>query len=309
MQLVAMRSLSELQQRYLALAERTYRRRSGEPSREHLNIRASLDRFVRFAGADSPADRVNRHQVRAWVDQLAAEGLSRSYVNQCLQRVRRWIAWAADLDLIPMSVTEDLRRVMPLRAYRSPAREPDPPPPPPLDRVAMIPPHLPPMARDVLLLVRLTGARPSEILALRNAEVLVDEHGPRLTPAQHKTAHHGHARIIPLSAAALAIVERWWRPLLPEDRLFATRLSRSGHYSIDAFRAVIRRACRRAGVPAFTPYGVRRAVARKVRRDRGLDAAQALLGHASARTTEVYAPLTARDAAALTAARRATEVL
>jgi len=303
-------TLHQLRELYLQHAESYYRRRSGEPTREHLNVKGALDRFITFAGPAALAAKVNRHQVRSWVDQLAAEGLSRAYVNQSLTRVRRWVQWAATRELVPYAVTEDLRRVMPIRAFRSKAKEAEVAPPPPLLEMEKLLPYLAQPGRDVLHLTMLTGARASELLELTNGEVLNDEHGPRIVPTQHKSAHHGHLRIIPLCPAALAIVGRWWRPLLPDDPLFESpRRARLRHYTIDGFRAAMKRACRKAGVPTFSPRAVRRAVARHVREHRGLDAAQALLGHASADTTELYAPLTPGQAEALRAARRATEVL
>ncbi len=83
---------------------------------------------------------------------------------------------------------------------------------------------------------------------------------------------------VPLSPAALAILERYWCPLLPLDPLFPSpKGSRRGHYSIDGFRAAIRRACKRAEVPEFTPYAVRHAVARRVRKPGNVDALRELL--------------------------------
>jgi integrase len=300
-------TLHTLRERYLAHADRHYRRRSGDPTREADNMKFALDRFVAFAGDTSLGAKINRHQVRAWVDQLASEELTRCYVNQCLSRVRRWVRWCADWDLIPFSVTEDLRLVRPLMPFRSKAKESVKLTPPRLADIEKVIGMLPSNARDVLHLVKLTGARPSEILALTHGEVVIDDN-PRLVIGQHKTAHFGHRRIIPLSPAAVAIVHCRWCPLLPADRLFESR-SRCGHYTIGCFRSAIRRACKRAGVPVFTPYAVRHAVARWVRQHRGLDAAQSLLGHSSARTTEIYAPMTAGDQRTLDAARSATEVL
>jgi integrase len=302
-------TLHRLRELYLDYALTRYRRRAGEPTREHLNMRAVLDRYVAFAGAASPAAKINRHQARAWMDQLAAERLSRVYCNQCLSRLRRWVKWGVEFDYVPREALEELRLVRPLARFRSPARESDTTPPPALDQIDRVIPFLPNPARDVLRLHRLTGARPSEILALTNAEIHVDDAGARLVPIQHKNAHHGHLRIIPLSTEALAIVALRWKPLLPAERIFESEKSRRRHYTIEGFRKALARACREAGVRQFTPREVRRAVARHVRKHRGLDAAQALLGHTSASTTEIYAPLAAGDARTLEAARSAAEVL
>lgn len=276
---------------YLRHAEVYYRRRSGEPTREHLNCRTVLNRFAAFAGEASPAARINKHQVRAWLDQLAAESLSRSYVNACLARVRRMVRWSVDLDYMPPAADIEMRCVKPLPAFRSTAREPAPIQPAHLDEVRQILPFLPRLARDVVQLLMLTGARVGELLDATNSALHADNQGPRLVLLQHKTAHRNRSRVIPLTHAALAIVERYARPLCPLDPIFAPPRRSSKRYSPDSLRATIKRACRRAKVREFTPHQIRHAVAARVRAARGLDAACALLGHAHVSMTEHYAPL------------------
>ena len=297
-------SIGELITLYLAHAEKYYRRRDGQPTGETDNLRAALRRFERFAGSAAPASKINRHQVRAWIDQLASEQLTRTYVNTCLSKVRTFARWSADLEYLPIGVCEELRLVRPLQPGRSSAREPVKRTPPPIDRFAQLLPFLPPWARAVCQLSTLTAARPSELLELTNAEIHVDAL-PRLTPGQHKNAHRGLHRVIPLPPAAMAIIEPHWRPLLPADFLFPSDRSTLGHRTINGYEQALRRACRLAGVPHVTPYDARRAAAIAARSRAGLDAAQALLGHAHASTTEIYAPLPAGDQRTYDAARRA----
>src|SRR6185369_1608582 len=87
-------TLLRLRELYLEHARRYYRRRDGNPSGEHVNVEAALDSFIAHAGERFPAARLNRHIVKAWMDQLATDKLSRAYINGCLSRVRRWIRWA-----------------------------------------------------------------------------------------------------------------------------------------------------------------------------------------------------------------------
>jgi integrase len=51
----------------------------------------------------------------------------------------------------------------------------------------------------------------------------------------------------------------------------------------------VRRACKKADVPIFSPNRIRHLFATQVRKEYGLEAAQVLLGHAKADVTQVYA--------------------
>jgi integrase len=60
-------------------------------------------------------------------------------------------------------------------------------------------------------------------------------------------------------------------------------------YSRRSYRQAIVRACRRAGVPAWTPRQLRHTAATRIRDRFGVEAAQVVLGHAQLDTTELYA--------------------
>lgn len=183
-------------------AERHYRRRDGTPTREHRNFASVLKSFETFASKNNPAHRINKHQVRAWLDQLAADQLTRTYINQSLSKLRFVIRWAADLDHIPAGVDHELRLVRSLQRFRTNAKESVPRKPPVISEFVKLYPFLPAHWRDVLQLCLLTGCRPGELLDCLNSEVHLDDF-PRLVPSQHKTAHKGKHRIIPLSAATV----------------------------------------------------------------------------------------------------------
>jgi integrase len=292
-------SLSDVLNHWHAHAERYYRRRDGSHTREHQNYRAVLDRFEAFAGCACEASKINRHQVRAWLDQLAAEKLTRGYINACLRKLRTVVRWCADHELVPIAVVADLSLVRSLQAFRSPAIEAQPVPAVSLDSVQAVMPFLPRWARDVVQLLMLTAARPGEILAARSGEVHL-EPKPALVPVQHKNAHRGHPRVIPLNEKAMTIVERTWRPFLPTSLLFPS-LRTGKVMSNTTLGAAIDRAAKRAGVPTFNPNQIRHTSAQRVRKAAGLDAAAALLGHKHVSTTEIYAPTTNNDQARLAA--------
>jgi integrase len=60
-------------------------------------------------------------------------------------------------------------------------------------------------------------------------------------------------------------------------------------YSRFSYRTAVRRACQRAGIPAWSPRQLRHTRATLIRRAYGLEAAKAVLGHADTKVTELYA--------------------
>lgn len=67
-------------------------------------------------------------------------------------------------------------------------------------------------------------------------------------------------------------------------------------YSKSAYETAVARACRRAGVPRWSPNRLRHNCATRVRRLYGLDGAAAVLGHRLGTVTEVYAEADLRKA-------------
>jgi integrase len=51
----------------------------------------------------------------------------------------------------------------------------------------------------------------------------------------------------------------------------------------------VQRACRRAGIPAWSRRQLRHTRATRIRQAYGLEAAKAVLGHADTKVTEIYA--------------------
>ena len=62
-------------------------------------------------------------------------------------------------------------------------------------------------------------------------------------------------------------------------------------YTVDSYRRALARASEAAGVPRIAPNQLRHYAATVARASGNLEAAQALLGHASKTTTEIYAEL------------------
>ena len=60
------------------------------------------------------------------------------------------------------------------------------------------------------------------------------------------------------------------------------------HYTKSSYYLGIARACKKAGEETWSPYQLRKTMAREVRKKDGLDATQAVMRHKSIKTTEEY---------------------
>jgi integrase len=141
-------------------------------------------------------------------------------------------------------------------------------------------------------------------------------------PREHKTAHFGHSRSVPIGPKAQDIVRRYLRQELAEpifspraadaerrhpereanrtpftpsrlrrdaERARKPRRQLNDRYTTTNYAQAIRRACDDAGVPRWTPNQLRHSKATELRKRFGLDAAGAVLGHSKLETTRIYA--------------------
>jgi integrase len=107
---------------------------------------------------------------------------------------------------------------------------------------------------DFLTLLSLTGARPfSEIGKLTAAGI--DWENGLVLPAEHKTEKKGKSRVIVLVPEAVAILKRL-AEVHPHGLLVRTR--RGNSWTRQVMNLAMRRAARRAGLPPYTSYDLRR---------------------------------------------------
>jgi len=220
----------------------------------------------------TPARLVDLRQ--SWVD----AGLSVSTISKKHNYILVAFRWAAQMDLVPATVWTALQTVQKLKPGRSACKQPKKVHPVERSTIDAIMPFL---SADVAALVEfqwLTGCRSAEAIGITMAEVIL----PRVyKPSKHKNAFRGKQRVIFLGPKARALIAKWATDD-PHKPLFAAMTSCE-------YGKRIKRACKRAGVAHFTPHMIRHAHGTLVREQYGLDAAQAALGHSSARTTEIYA--------------------
>ena len=288
-----------------------------KPALRRLRVRYGHTRAVDFG------PRGLRALQRALV---VEEGLSRQYVNQKIVPViKRVFRWAAAEDLLPIEVFQKLAIVPGLSRGEFGARD--------TKRVTAVPdevieatlPHLPPVVRDMVVVQRRTGMRPGEVCAMRWCDI--DDSGEIWVyrPPNHKTAHRGMVRSVPIGPIAQDVLRRYrlrhpdsaifspaqseqlrkqelrrarLTPLTPSQRgrdamrarnAVARRRPPRDEYTPVSYRRAIQRCCERAGIEPWFPYQLRHTAATVARELQGLDAAWALMGHEKPDTTLIYA--------------------
>ncbi len=183
-------------------------RKNGQPTSQYNRVVAAV-RPLRLLYAQTPARSVGPVALQAVREAMVRQGWCRRSVNAHVECVKRVFAWAVAQERIPVSVHQALLTVAGLRKGQTTAHDHPPVRPASDEDVAATIPHLVPMLADVVRLQLLTAARPGEILALRPCEL--DRRGAvwRLVPQEHKTASHGHRRLILLGPRAQEVLYRW----------------------------------------------------------------------------------------------------
>jgi integrase len=196
-------------------------------------------------------------------------------------------------------------------------------------------PHLSPVVADMIRVQRLTGCRPGDVIQLRASDLDMSVNPWEFRPRRHKNQHRQRQRIIPVGPKAQAILRNYFsldlaaplfrpdeserrrngkrneeratprwpshdpearRERREEKRGDAPARAPKDRYTTQSYDRAIERAAAKAGVPHWTPNQLRHAAGTEFRKRFGLDAAQAVLGHAKADVTEIYAELDAEKA-------------
>ena len=310
-------TISEIILRYHTFAKGHYRK-GGRGTSEIDNIKYAL-RPLRELYGRMPVSEFGPLALKALQAKMIEERLSRGVINSRIGKIKRMFRWAVSEELAPASLVHSLDTVMGLQKGRTKAREADPVQPVDDETVDAALPHLPVTVADMVRLQRLTGARPQDVCNLRPVDV--DRSGDvwLYVPPHHKTEHHGKKRVICIGPRAQEILlpyllrspdafcfspaesERKRKAELRSNRKTPVQPSQADRskrapkrkpgdqYTTNAYHYAIRRACERAGIEPWSPNRLRHSAGTEIRKRYGLEAAQVILGHASADVTQVYA--------------------
>jgi integrase len=253
-------------------------------------------------------------------------GLTRKVINKHAGRIKRMFAWAVQEGLVPPSVHQTLACVAGLKKGKSAARERPRVKPAPDAWVEAVLPLAPPTVRTMIEVQRLCGCRPQDIVQLRAIDI--DMTGPvwEYRPPRYKTEHSNEEdspdreRVVFLGPKAQALLKPYltlnvmdylfspkraeearnakrrqgrktpkWPSHMRRKAKGRTRAPIRDSYDVTTYRRAIARACLKAGVPVWRPNELRHARGTEVRKRYGLEASQAVLGHAELGVTQVYA--------------------
>jgi integrase len=274
-------------------------------------------RFIRQLYGTTPAPEFGPMALKKVRQAMIDAGRSRKLINKDVNRIRQMFGWAVENELMRVAVAQALREVKGLRRGRSAARETAPIIPVSEERVQAILTHLSPQVATMVRLQHLCGARPQEVISIRPCEVETTGDVWLYQPRRHKTEHLDRSKVIMLGPRAQDLLRPWldrdpdsycfvpaeaaaWQRDRTRRRQVA-RISdtraRAGlprrapgpRFTRHSYRVAIQRACRRAGIPVWSPHQLRHTRATTIRQRYGLEAAKAVLGHTDTKITEIYA--------------------
>ncbi len=310
-------AVNEVLARFWVFAAQHYRK-NGQPTGEIDNIRHAL-RPVAHRYGEILAVEFGPLALKTVRDEMIAGGLCRNVINQRIGIIKRVFRWAASEELLPVTTYQALATVAGLKRGRTGARESKRIEPVSDAAVDATLPFLPPVVADMVRFQRLTGCRPHEVCHLRPADIERTDDIWIYRPASHKLEHHELERQILIGPQAQSVLRPYllreatqfcFSPAESEARRKAElrkrrktkvqpsqldrKTARPQHqpgtcYKTTAYGYAVQRAAAKAGVAGWSPNRLRHATATAVRRDFGLEAAQIILGHRRADTTQIYA--------------------
>jgi len=315
-------TIDEALVRYTRFINSHYLNSDGTPSRTVEGIKLVLGYLTRLFGPTQLA-RFGPPELKVIRNAMIEEGRVRGRINKHMVTLRQFFRWCVEEQLVAPSVLEALRAVQPLTPGRSGAVEGKPREPADPVAVGKVLPLLPPAVRTVVQLLRLTGARPSEMLMLRPCDLDQSVNVWAFTLPAHKTSWKGKARVIRFGPEAQAVLSPWLADVGPEQFVFSPKRSEemrnrqrseerqtprypshmlrneqkrtskrkwqpTDRYDAQALALAVRRGCDRAGVKRFSPYQLRHLRAVELREKYGLETVRAVLGQSFMSMSDHY---------------------
>jgi len=156
------------------------------------------------------------------------QGLSRTYTNSQIGRIKRIFKWAVSEELVHPSIYQGLQTVVGLKFGRTDAKETDPVKPVSDEQVQKTLPYLSPQVAAMVNVQRLTAMRPGEVVIMRIKDIDMSKEVWLYEPHDHKNRWRGSKKLIAIGPRAQDVI----RPFLeknPTEYLFSPRDAAEWH--------------------------------------------------------------------------------
>ena len=314
---------------YLAAMRRMHKGPDGQPTTHYGNISQAMDLLTEFAGGES-VEAFGPLRLQAFMTWLVArpgktykQRLARPTINRYATMARHCFKWGVSQELVHVTTYQALQAVDLLKRGRSEARESKVVRVVNEAHVRAVLPCASPVIAAMIELQMYTGMRSGELCQMRPMDIDTAGQIWMYAPQSHKTEHHGHVRIVALGPKAQAVLRPYLKRKIDAccftpDEALEHRTGGKGRavrpcYTKDTYGRAVRRAivrCQQAEkkaakekgrqaktVPTWHPHQLRHTAATIARKEFGVEAARAYLGHSSASMTELYAEMDAGLAA------------
>ena len=261
-------------------------RKGGEVTSEIRCLKSAVRLLVDLYGHET-VNGFGPLMLKAVRTKMVERGWCRKYVNKSVSRLRHVFRWGVENELVEPATLQKLEAVAPLLIGRTEAPDHPGRTPVPQDQIDAVRAVLPQRHRDLIDLQLLSGARSGELLKLTTE--MIDRRGAIWSAkiVDHKNVHHGKSRVLYFGPQAQLVLSRYLSAD-PTQRLFPVRR--------DTYSKAIEHALKKLKLPHWSPHWLRHNAASRCREEFGLESTQALLGHAAASMTELYAQKTAKAA-------------
>ena len=207
-------TVAEVVLAYHRYAHLYYRDSDGNLTSEARLVDEAMSHLRRLYGRTAASD-FGPKKLKVVRQAMVDSGLARVTVNRYVGRIKRWLKWATEEELIPGAVFEQIRSLSGLKKGKSQARETDPVQPVTDAAVQATLPYLSSVVSDMVRFQRLTGARPGEVCRIRPRDIDRSESVWLYHPAKHTTEHFDRSRVIAIGRRAQEVLRRYL--LRPDD--------------------------------------------------------------------------------------------
>jgi integrase len=284
-------SVAELVLAFKSHSEAYYRKPNGKMTDEVQCLKSAMKPVRELFGLVPTRD-FTPLMLKTVRETYIGNGWTRGFCNRSTNRIRSMFKWGVENGIVPVATWQALTAISPLKAGRCEAHDNDRREAVSDENIQLVKARLEQRNRDIVDLLLLSGCRIGELLSL--TWPMIDRSGETWEAElkNHKTAYRGKIRKLHFGKQAQAILNRYLGTPTSQT-IFNLRR--------DTFSKSITSACHRAGVPKFVPHQLRHTAGTRIRDEIGVEAAQAVLGHAAAAMTAIYTRNTdrlARSAAA-----------